>query len=157
MTTEHDLKTWPDYYARVIDGTKTFEVRRNDRGYQAGDLVTLREWQPAQLIKSIPYEAHYTGRQARYRIGYVYSTTPMHALGDLVVFSLIPLLGQPPEAPHAFVNPPIHWARAAGHEPCGHHDADQNYCRRRQHDRQHDPLHAPALRGGRRDGHGEET
>lgn len=43
---DHELKIWPQYYCRVADGTKTFEVRVNDRGFQPGDLVTLREWDP---------------------------------------------------------------------------------------------------------------
>jgi len=43
---KHELKIWPQYYCRVVDGSKTFEVRKNDRGFQPGDEVTLREWNP---------------------------------------------------------------------------------------------------------------
>ena len=39
--TEHVLKVEPPYGAALADGTKTFEVRRNDRSYQAGDKLTL--------------------------------------------------------------------------------------------------------------------
>lgn len=42
----HDLKTWPLYYRAVRDGTKTFELRRNDREYRVGDLLILKEWEP---------------------------------------------------------------------------------------------------------------
>jgi hypothetical protein len=42
----HHLKIWPAYYARVANGTKTFEVRNNDRGFQMGDTVLLDEWCP---------------------------------------------------------------------------------------------------------------
>ena len=37
----HDLKTWPDYYDSIAIGVKTFEVRKNDRDYRAGDTLIL--------------------------------------------------------------------------------------------------------------------
>lgn len=43
----HELKTWPRPYRAVKDGTKTFEVRKNDRPYSVGDRLWLREWDPA--------------------------------------------------------------------------------------------------------------
>lgn len=39
--TNHRLKIKPVYFDRLEDGSKTHEVRRNDRDYQAGDLVTV--------------------------------------------------------------------------------------------------------------------
>ncbi len=41
MTVVHDLKTWPVYFDAVKRGEKTFEVRRDDRGFQKGDTVRL--------------------------------------------------------------------------------------------------------------------
>lgn len=35
----HHLKIYFDYADAVLNGTKTFEVRRNDRGYQKGDWI----------------------------------------------------------------------------------------------------------------------
>lgn len=43
MTT-HDLKILPEYFAAVAGGQKTFELRLDDRGYQTGDTLHLREW-----------------------------------------------------------------------------------------------------------------
>lgn len=43
---EHVLKTWPGPFAAVRDGLKTFEWRRDDRGYEVGDVLRLREWDP---------------------------------------------------------------------------------------------------------------
>lgn len=60
----HHLKIWPKYYERVLNGSKTFEVRENDRDYQTGDLVVLQEWDP----KTKEYT---TSSNLRYRIGYV--------------------------------------------------------------------------------------
>lgn len=42
----HYLKTWPQYYHRVLSGEKTFEVRKNDRDFQKGDIVFLTEYDP---------------------------------------------------------------------------------------------------------------
>ena len=41
MTT-HNLKIKPEFAKAVLSGEKTFEVRKNDRGYQKGDLVRFR-------------------------------------------------------------------------------------------------------------------
>ena len=63
--TTHALKVWPDYYPRIADGSKPFEIRYDDRGFQVGDVLHLREYAPG------PDE--YTGRSVRavitYRIG----------------------------------------------------------------------------------------
>lgn len=46
----HDLKVAPPYFDALVSGAKTFEVRKNDRGYQRGDLLRLREWHPTPEI-----------------------------------------------------------------------------------------------------------
>jgi hypothetical protein len=43
----HELKTWPDYYFRVFNGQKTFEVRKHDRDFTVGDRLILKEYDPA--------------------------------------------------------------------------------------------------------------
>lgn len=40
----HDLKTLSEYLDAVGSRQKTFEVRRDDRDFRVGDLLTLREW-----------------------------------------------------------------------------------------------------------------
>src|SRR5512134_650630 len=42
----HALKTWPIYFQPLYDGKKTFEVRKNDRGFKVGDTLNLLEWDP---------------------------------------------------------------------------------------------------------------
>ena len=44
MAKHRDLKCWTKYFDCVWDGTKTFEFRVNDRAYQVGDTVTLRDY-----------------------------------------------------------------------------------------------------------------
>ncbi len=37
----HELKIIPDFFEAVASGKKKFEVRYDDRGYQAGDELIL--------------------------------------------------------------------------------------------------------------------
>jgi hypothetical protein len=43
---DHELKVWPAYFHKLEPGGKTFEVRRDDRGFQKGDVLWLREFVP---------------------------------------------------------------------------------------------------------------
>ena len=40
----HELKTLPKYFLEQAAGVKTFEVRKNDRNYELGDILVLKEW-----------------------------------------------------------------------------------------------------------------
>ena len=42
----HELKTWTEYFLPVADGRKTFELRKDDRGFRVGDILRLREYDP---------------------------------------------------------------------------------------------------------------
>lgn len=42
----HDLKSWPRFFRPIVDGIRTHELRRNDRDFQIGDILLLREWDP---------------------------------------------------------------------------------------------------------------
>lgn len=61
MTT-HDLKTRPEYFVAILDGRKTFELRRNDRDFRVGDRLVLREW--------VDPLVGYTGRVETRRVAY---------------------------------------------------------------------------------------
>lgn len=76
----HVLKCWPEYFQAVLRGEKRFEIRRNDRGgFQTGDHVTLREYEPGT--------DSYTGAELRFRIGYI---TSYEQQPGFVVFALEP-------------------------------------------------------------------
>jgi len=46
MQIEHELKCHSEYFQRICTGQKTFEIRKNDRDYQVGDILALREYDP---------------------------------------------------------------------------------------------------------------
>ena len=39
----HELKILPEYYLEVLNGNKTFEVRKADRDYRVGDTLSLQQ------------------------------------------------------------------------------------------------------------------
>jgi len=48
-TTEHVLKTLAPYWDAIKRGDKAFEVRRDDRGFQRGDVLVLRRMSKSSL------------------------------------------------------------------------------------------------------------
>lgn len=69
---KHELKILPKYYDAVISGIKTFELRRDDRDFQVGDWIVLREWS----------DGEYTGRETAYGITYVLRNVPDYGLQE---------------------------------------------------------------------------
>lgn len=66
--TVHELKTWPPYFADIVYSGKTFEYRLNDRDYQVGDFLLLREFDP--LARA------YTGRECFRVVTYIAENIP---------------------------------------------------------------------------------
>lgn len=64
----HNLKIAPTYFQDVVSGKKKFEVRENDRGYNIGDYLCLREYDTEYHL--------YTGKELVVKIIYI--------LGDFV-------------------------------------------------------------------------
>lgn len=70
--TKHEIKILPQYYEAVSKGIKQFELRKDDRDYQVGDLVRLREWDGKE----------YTGNKMIIGIKYVLRDCPEYGLMD---------------------------------------------------------------------------
>lgn len=70
---EFILKTDPAVFQDVLEGKKTFEIRFNDRGYQVGDLIVLKEtkFTGQQMGEGRPLI--YTGREMQKQISYILS------------------------------------------------------------------------------------
>lgn len=70
----HELKTWPEPFNAVRRGDKTHEVRANDRDFQEGDVLHLREWRPDQignLTGNVIRKGEYTGDELLVRVTHV--------------------------------------------------------------------------------------
>lgn len=65
---EHELKCWPEYFRQTLAGNKTFEYRKNDREFQFGDTLLLKEYDPVNDI--------YTGRYMRLLVTAIYFGLP---------------------------------------------------------------------------------
>jgi uncharacterized protein YqfB (UPF0267 family) len=64
----HELKIWPEFFDAVLSGAKTFDLRKNDRDFQVGDVLKLREWAPAGHF--------YTGKEVIALISYILEHRP---------------------------------------------------------------------------------
>lgn len=42
----HDLKCWREFFDAIERGDKTFEIRKDDRGFAVGDTLRLWRWCP---------------------------------------------------------------------------------------------------------------
>lgn len=60
---DHELKVAPAYFGPIDRGEKTFEVRRDDRGFQKGDILWLREYMDAR--------EKYTGNSLHARVEWI--------------------------------------------------------------------------------------
>ena len=63
IVNEHRLKTWPEFFKAINEKNKTFEIRKNDRNFQWGDILVLEEYDPERNV--------YTGRKLRFKVGYM--------------------------------------------------------------------------------------
>lgn len=63
--TEHILKCLPAYFDAIHRGEKNFEVRRDDRGFQKGDVLVLRRMNEENLKHMV--DTDLSGK-ARYEI-----------------------------------------------------------------------------------------
>lgn len=57
----HKLKTLLPFYEEVLNGNKTFELRKDDRDYKVNDILRLREYDGT----------YYTGRTFICTVKYV--------------------------------------------------------------------------------------
>ena len=71
--TIHELKISPIYFDDVRKNKKRFEIRKDDRDFQVGDLITLKEYDNGQ----------YTGRVIEnIPIRYILRSVPEYGLKD---------------------------------------------------------------------------
>lgn len=92
MSALHELKVVPPYFEALFTERKNFEVRRNDRGFQAGDVLHLREYGThdaglpcetrcthqgrCESCHKAGHESHYSGRDLVRTVAFVYAGDP---------------------------------------------------------------------------------
>ena len=77
----HELKTWPDPFRAMWQGHKAFELRRNDRGFEPGDTLVLREWKPTGGSVT-SFTGEYTGRVIVAEVSWFLSSVPEWGLAE---------------------------------------------------------------------------
>lgn len=120
----HVLKSRPNYFQQTREGVRPFEIRLDDRGFQRGDQVVLREYDDRDPCSTCegPHGGdrcqRYSGREILAQIGFVQASTPPRGQqrgffgNGYVVFSLVdlafndagpgpvPLIADGPPTPH---------------------------------------------------------
>ena len=81
----HHLKTWPVFFEQVRLGQKSFELRRDDRGFESGDRVVLEEWDPER--------EQYSGRNLEFQIGALVRDARLGLQEGFCAFALLPIPG----------------------------------------------------------------
>ena len=80
---KHNLKIWPEYFDVILSGEKTFELRKDDRGFGVGDTLLLKEW---------TQHGGYTGREIAVMVTYILSG---FGLNSWVVMAIKPIEDKP--------------------------------------------------------------
>ena len=75
----HELKILPQFFADVISGEKSFEIRKNDRPFHKGDLLALNEFDGQ----------YYTGNSCLVYIDYIMDDTE-YCKKDMVILAIKP-------------------------------------------------------------------
>jgi len=61
-----EKKVWPEYFQKILEGIKTFELRLADFECSPGDILVLKEWDPKTQ--------QYTGKVLEKQVTYVSKT-----------------------------------------------------------------------------------
>jgi hypothetical protein len=59
----HELKLSSEFFVPVLNETKRFEIRKDDRGYKVGDVLRLMEYDR--------FVCQYTGREVHVNVRYI--------------------------------------------------------------------------------------
>ena len=86
MAVVHKIKITESYANAVLEGRKTFEVRLNDRGYNAGDFV---QFQVVEQRLSVLCNTTHKLNNMQFVITYVYSGKGLDS--GYVVFGIKPV------------------------------------------------------------------
>ncbi len=63
---KHTKKVWSEYFQKIFEGKKTYELRLADWKCNEGDILVLQEWDPKTK--------EYTGREIEKEVTYIGKT-----------------------------------------------------------------------------------
>ena len=76
----HELKTWPQFFNKMWNDEKPFELRKNDRNFMEGDICLF--WEHNNISQQ------YSGRLIIAKIGYILRGVPNFGLMEgYVIFA----------------------------------------------------------------------
>lgn len=82
--TIHKLKVWSEYMEDLINESKTFEVRFNDRDFQLGDILILEEFDREKN--------QYLNRSLKVKVTYILDNKVFNAIKDgFVIMAIKPI------------------------------------------------------------------
>lgn len=85
----HTVKCYPEFFKALADGSKPFEVRKNDRTYKAGDFLAVNEFLPEED----PYTLR-SGMKEPYG-GYHHAVEDGYYSGNCMLFKITYVLDDP--------------------------------------------------------------
>ncbi len=65
-----EKKVWPEYFEKILEGVKKFELRLADFECKVGDILVLKEWNSKTK--------RYTGRSLEKEVTYIAKTKNMN-------------------------------------------------------------------------------
>lgn len=78
MTKIYELKSWPQFFNPILNGTRTSDIRnKTDREFRVGDKMLLNEYDP--------FGTGYTGRSQSVEITHIISNDTPCALSSVVL------------------------------------------------------------------------
>lgn len=84
----HNLKIQYIYAKTIVEGTKTFELRKDDRNFKEGDYIAFEILDPSPPIPKQTYEGAYSFRVKEEINSHIYKIT--YKLSDVSEYGLDP-------------------------------------------------------------------
>lgn len=90
----HELKILPQYFSAIKEEKKTFELRKDDRGFQVGDVLMLKEFNLQEKYETIEgAETYFSGNKILRQITYIFKdeTENMGLSKDYAILGIKPI------------------------------------------------------------------
>lgn len=78
----HELKLDVKYFDDIKNGKKNFEIRKNDRNYQVGDILDLKAWDPSSAMYVGEYNEcvhHYHAKTLKVKVVSIFKPKTINA------------------------------------------------------------------------------